>query len=67
MPHRLAEICVNYIVETGVKPLLKLPGIFVFHPTIANYPQAKFPGVVVFSEIYQGKNYMRTSTPPNSN
>lgn len=27
--------------------------IFVFHPTIANYPQAKFPGVVVFSEIYQ--------------
>ncbi|KAF1952711.1 alpha/beta-hydrolase [Byssothecium circinans] len=27
--------------------------IFVFHPTIPNYPKAKFPGVVVFSEIYQ--------------
>ncbi|OAL28476.1 hypothetical protein AYO20_09424 [Fonsecaea nubica] len=27
--------------------------IFVFHPTIAGYPNAKFPGVVVFSEIYQ--------------
>ncbi|MCJ1373315.1 hypothetical protein MMC20_004543 [Loxospora ochrophaea] len=29
--------------------------IFIFHPTIPNYPQARFPGVVVFSEIYQGK------------
>lgn len=28
-------------------------GVFIFHPTIPNYPQAKFPGVVVFSEIYQ--------------
>ncbi|KAH7126664.1 Alpha/Beta hydrolase protein [Dendryphion nanum] len=27
--------------------------IFLFHPTIAGYPKAKFPGVVVFSEIYQ--------------
>ncbi|KAF2106431.1 Alpha/Beta hydrolase protein [Lophiotrema nucula] len=27
--------------------------IFMFHPTIPNYPKAKFPGVVVFSEIYQ--------------
>ncbi|KAG9187903.1 putative carboxymethylenebutenolidase [Alternaria panax] len=27
--------------------------IFIFHPTIPNYPKAKFPGVVVFSEIYQ--------------
>ncbi|KAF9698908.1 hypothetical protein EKO04_002740 [Ascochyta lentis] len=27
--------------------------VFIFHPTIANYPKAKFPGVVVFSEIYQ--------------
>ncbi|KAL1301497.1 hypothetical protein AAFC00_005741 [Neodothiora populina] len=27
--------------------------VFIFHPTIPNYPQAKFPGVVVFSEIYQ--------------
>ncbi|KAF2839044.1 alpha/beta-hydrolase [Patellaria atrata CBS 101060] len=27
--------------------------IFIFHPTLAEYPQAKWPGVVVFSEIYQ--------------
>jgi hypothetical protein len=23
---------------------------------VPNYPKAKFPGVVVFSEIYQGKS-----------
>jgi hypothetical protein len=28
--------------------------LFLFHPTIPNYPKAKFPGVVCFSEIYQG-------------
>ncbi|KAE9366081.1 alpha/beta-hydrolase [Stipitochalara longipes BDJ] len=27
--------------------------IFLFHPSIPNYPQARFPGVVLFSEIYQ--------------
>lgn len=27
--------------------------LFVFHPTIPGYPRAKFPGVVLFSEIYQ--------------
>jgi carboxymethylenebutenolidase len=27
--------------------------IFLFHPTIAGYPNARFPGVVLFSEIYQ--------------
>ncbi|ERF73223.1 hypothetical protein EPUS_03064 [Endocarpon pusillum Z07020] len=27
--------------------------IFLFHPSIPGYPKAKFPGVVVFSEIYQ--------------
>ncbi|KAI9777008.1 MAG: hypothetical protein M1839_009152 [Geoglossum umbratile] len=27
--------------------------IFLFHPSIPGYPQAMFPGVVVFSEIYQ--------------
>jgi carboxymethylenebutenolidase len=27
--------------------------IFVFHPTIAGYPNARFPGIVLFSEIYQ--------------
>ncbi|RDL41239.1 putative dienelactone hydrolase family protein [Venustampulla echinocandica] len=28
--------------------------IFLFHPTIPGYPKARFPGVVLFSEIYQG-------------
>jgi carboxymethylenebutenolidase len=27
--------------------------ILIFHPNIPNYPQARFPGVVLFSEIYQ--------------
>ncbi|CAJ2511069.1 Uu.00g066940.m01.CDS01 [Anthostomella pinea] len=27
--------------------------IFVFHPTIPQYPKARFPGVVLYSEIYQ--------------
>ncbi|KAI0602287.1 dienelactone hydrolase [Biscogniauxia sp. FL1348] len=27
--------------------------IFLFHPTIPQYPKARFPGVVLFSEIYQ--------------
>ncbi|KAL9029349.1 MAG: hypothetical protein Q9196_002395 [Gyalolechia fulgens] len=27
--------------------------IYLFHPKIPSYPQAQFPGVVVFSEIYQ--------------
>ncbi|KAK5661016.1 hypothetical protein OQA88_12395 [Cercophora sp. LCS_1] len=27
--------------------------IFVFHPTVPGYPKARFPGVVLFSEIYQ--------------
>ncbi|KAK2071612.1 hypothetical protein P8C59_006020 [Phyllachora maydis] len=27
--------------------------IFVFHPSIAGYPNARFPGVALFSEIYQ--------------
>lgn len=32
--------------------------IFLFHPIISGYPNAKFPGVVVFSEIYQGINQL---------
>ncbi|KAL8906130.1 MAG: hypothetical protein Q9207_002219 [Kuettlingeria erythrocarpa] len=28
--------------------------IFLFQPMIPHYPKARFPGVVVFSEIYQG-------------
>ncbi|KAI1813488.1 dienelactone hydrolase [Poronia punctata] len=27
--------------------------IFLFHPTIPQYPNARFPGIVLFSEIYQ--------------
>ncbi|KAI9834475.1 MAG: hypothetical protein M1826_002629 [Phylliscum demangeonii] len=27
--------------------------IFLFHPVIASHPRARFPGVVLFSEIYQ--------------
>ncbi|KAJ1338261.1 carboxymethylenebutenolidase [Microdochium nivale] len=27
--------------------------IFLFHPTVPQYPSARFPGVVLFSEIYQ--------------
>lgn len=27
--------------------------IFVYHPYVPNYPKAKFPGVIVYSEIYQ--------------
>ncbi|KAF3766547.1 hypothetical protein M406DRAFT_322420 [Cryphonectria parasitica EP155] len=27
--------------------------IFVYHPTIPQYPSARFPGVLLFSEIYQ--------------
>ncbi|CCK68245.1 carboxymethylenebutenolidase KNAG_0A05820 [Huiozyma naganishii CBS 8797] len=26
---------------------------YIFTPKVANYPQAKFPGVIVYSEIYQ--------------
>lgn len=35
----------------------ELTGIYIFHPTIPGYPKARFPGVVVFSEIYQGMFY----------
>ena len=41
--------------------MLLYAGIYVFHPTIPGYPKARFPGVVVFSEIYQG-----TSTSQHS-
>jgi hypothetical protein len=27
--------------------------VFFFHPSIPNHPHARFPGVVIFSEIYQ--------------
>ncbi|KAL9609245.1 MAG: hypothetical protein Q9204_009170 [Flavoplaca sp. TL-2023a] len=31
--------------------------VFLFHPKIPNYPHARFPGVVLFSEIYQGSAF----------
>lgn len=27
--------------------------LFVYHPQVPNYPRAKFPGVIAYSEIYQ--------------
>ena len=27
--------------------------VFLYHPKIPQYPNAKFPAVIVFSEIYQ--------------
>ncbi|KAI4933297.1 hypothetical protein J4E86_011567 [Alternaria arbusti] len=44
------------VIETHKDVPTKAGGdmrVFIFHPTIANYPKAKFPAVVVFSEIYQ--------------
>ena len=38
-------------------------GIYIFHPTIAGYPHAKFPGVVLFSEIYQGVHFCSRDMP----
>ncbi|KAL9086770.1 MAG: hypothetical protein Q9159_003989 [Coniocarpon cinnabarinum] len=35
------------------RPAGQLMRLFVFHPTIPSHPQARFPGVVIFSEIYQ--------------
>ena len=49
--HAYARKSVSY--QSGA--LTAVVGIFLFHPTIPKYPKAKFPGVVVFSEIYQGK------------
>ncbi|KAB5583647.1 Alpha/Beta hydrolase protein [Coniochaeta sp. 2T2.1] len=40
-------------VQTSVNGKESSMRIFLFHPTIAGYPNARFPGVVLFSEIYQ--------------
>ncbi|TLD25097.1 hypothetical protein PspLS_05743 [Pyricularia sp. CBS 133598] len=40
-------------VQTTVNGVESTMRIFVFHPTIPQYPNARFPGVVIFSEIYQ--------------
>ncbi|KAJ5576372.1 C-24(28) sterol reductase [Penicillium sp. DV-2018c] len=43
MPRRYLHKCISHMKV----------GLYVFHPTIPGYPKARFPGVVVFSEIYQ--------------
>ncbi|KAI1435614.1 dienelactone hydrolase [Xylaria sp. CBS 124048] len=40
-------------VQTSVDGKETSMRIFVFHPTIPQYPNARFPGIVLFSEIYQ--------------
>ncbi|KKA26672.1 hypothetical protein TD95_001652 [Thielaviopsis punctulata] len=40
-------------VKTSVDGKEGTMRIFIFHPTIPQFPNAKFPGVVLFSEIYQ--------------
>lgn len=40
-------------VATTVDGVESSMRIFVFHPTIPQYPNARFPGVLLFSEIYQ--------------
>ncbi|OIW27714.1 alpha/beta-hydrolase [Coniochaeta ligniaria NRRL 30616] len=40
-------------VQTSVNGKESSMRIFLFHPVIAGYPNARFPGVVLFSEIYQ--------------
>ncbi|KAL8841780.1 MAG: hypothetical protein Q9170_000813 [Blastenia crenularia] len=51
------EPCVNTPSPIPSSPKLNNKrnptGIFLFHPKIPNHPSARFPGVVVFSEIYQ--------------
>ncbi|KIK06946.1 hypothetical protein K443DRAFT_673837 [Laccaria amethystina LaAM-08-1] len=42
-----------YDVPTKLDPNGSPVRIFVISPSVQNYPQAKFPGVIVFSEIYQ--------------
>ncbi|PIL32013.1 hypothetical protein GSI_06717 [Ganoderma sinense ZZ0214-1] len=43
----------HYDLPTKLDPNGRPIRIFVLSPTVANYPNAKFPGVIVFSEIYQ--------------
>ncbi|KAK4101807.1 alpha/beta-hydrolase [Parathielavia hyrcaniae] len=40
-------------VQTAANDKESTMRIFLFHPTIPGYPNARFPGVVLFSEIYQ--------------
>ncbi|KAF9069078.1 dienelactone hydrolase [Rhodocollybia butyracea] len=40
-------------IQTQLDPDGRPLRVFVISPSIPRYPQAKFPGVIVFSEIYQ--------------
>jgi len=51
--HELHASTITYLHHIFAKQLHL--GIYVFHPTVPGYPKARFPGVVVFSEIYQGR------------
>ncbi|CEJ80542.1 Putative Dienelactone hydrolase family protein [[Torrubiella] hemipterigena] len=39
--------------QLAAQSLTPRTGIYLFHPTIPGYPNARFPGVCLFSEIYQ--------------
>lgn len=61
-PPSTVAICVRPLAHcrarrTSSGHLTATVGIFIFHPSVPNYPKAKFPGVVVFSEIYQGETF----------
>ncbi|KLO14430.1 dienelactone hydrolase [Schizopora paradoxa] len=44
---------VHYDLPSKLSPNGRPVRFFVISPSVPNYPEAKFPGVVVFSEIYQ--------------
>lgn len=51
---REACVCLPGEAASGCSCIADEAGIYTFHPMIPGYPKARFPGVVVFSEIYQG-------------
>lgn len=49
-----ADVAVDGDGDGGDAPASSRPmRIFLFHPTVPQHPRARFPGVVLFSEIYQ--------------
>ncbi|KAF3022373.1 C-24(28) sterol reductase [Penicillium rubens] len=55
VPYLFIPVSNLTLLKTFPAPVADLVNhsIYVFHPTIPGYPKARFPGVVVFSEIYQ--------------
>ena len=47
------DIPVKSKPPVGAKKAGQPMRLFLFHPSIPSHPLARFPGVVVFSEIYQ--------------